>query len=152
MGIGYQYSNGVRSELYWEYRTNDSSTETDASGQGLDGNIASNVFFVNAYYPLYQQRLWRIYLGAGVGWVQELDIDLEEGSIERSYSGDGELVYQLIGQVEYQLSSDVSVAGELRWSDVGSPSLDGEDGGALGIVDNFDYNPVSFGLSLQYRF
>ena len=120
--------------------------------QGLDGNIASNVFFVNAYYPLYQQRSWRIYLGAGVGWVQELDIDLEEGSLERSYSGDGDLAYQLIGQVEYQLSSGVSVAGELRWSDVGSPSLDGEEGGALGIVDNFDYTPVSFGLSLQYRF
>lgn len=152
LGLGYEYSNGVRAEVYWEYRTNDSSTAIYESDSILEGNLASSVIFANGYYPIYRNNAWQLFVGAGLGWVQELDIDLEEGSFERSYSGDGELAYQLMTQLEYQLSKTLSISSELRWLDVSSPSLDAEEGGALGVVDNFDYNPISFGVSIQYRF
>ena len=151
IGLGYEYKSGVRTELYWEYRTNDSSTTTSDGNQTFDGNLASSIFYINAYYPLYRQQNWLIHIGAGLGWVQEIDLDLERDSLESSFSGDNEFAYQLIAQTEYQITSNIRLAGDLRWIDVSSPSLKGEEN-ALGEVDNIDYNPLSIGLNLQYRF
>ncbi|MDM7859478.1 outer membrane beta-barrel protein [Alteromonas sp. ASW11-36] len=150
-GLGKQISEDFSTELYWEYRTNDSDTQVNANGDSFSGNFASSIFYLNGYYHAYTNGPWHVSLGAGLGWVQEIDLDLEQGSVERSYSGDGDITWQLMFQADYRLNQNWSLATEARWQDLSRVSLDAEEN-AVGALDNLDYNPVSLGVNLSYRF
>lgn len=151
LGLGYTFDNQVMAELAWEYRTNDSETGLSDSATVYGGNLASSIFYANLLYPAIQHQDWTLYTGAGLGWVQEIDLDVEQGDREQSYAGDGDISYQLLLKLQYTLTSNLDFSAHARWSSLDSVTLKGE-GAAVGTIENLDYNPASFGIGLTYRF
>jgi outer membrane autotransporter protein len=150
LNIGYSYNEHWSAELGWEYRSNDSEVSLADGQRFTEGNYASNSFFLNGIYSFDSSRSWRPYLGAGLSWIQEIDIDLETAGSELSYSGDGDSGFQLFAGLDYQFDSRWSVLGEVRYSSIGDIELIGEN--TSGTFTGLDYNPVSFQIGLNYRF
>ena len=150
LNLGYSYGNNWAAEIGWEYRSNDSEV-TLADGQRFsEGNYASNSFFLNGIYSFNSSSSWQPYVGAGLSWVQEIDIDLETAGSELSYSGDGDSGFQVFAGIDYQLDSRWSVLGEVRYSSISDVELSGEN--TMGSFSGLDYNPVSLQIGLKYRF
>lgn len=148
--LGHAYGNGLASEVGWEYRSNDSQTRL-ADGQRFDaGNYASNVFFLNGVYRV-QRTGWQPYVGAGLTWIQEIDIDLETGGRELSFAGDGEVGWQAFAGLEFPLADQWDLQTEIRYGSAGRDlDLVGEN--QTGRFTGLDYVPVSLQLAVKYRF
>ena len=151
LGFGYRYNPSLSVELSWEYRTNDSETTLADGDLFDDGNYASNTFYLNGYYHFQTENRWTPYLGLGLGWIQEIDIDLERGGTEQSYSGDGDIGLQAMLGLEYELNSNWKFNTELRYSRFSSIDLEGEDG-ATGRIDDLEYDPLTVGVGFSYYF
>lgn len=151
LGFGYYYTDQFAVELFWEYRSNDSETTLADGTQFTEGNYASNIFFLNGHYYFSSESKWTPYVGAGLGWIQEIDLDLETAGQELSYSGDGDITYQAFAGIDYQLSSKISVNAELRYQALSSVDLSAENGGA-GSFSGLDYNPLTLQMGLSWRF
>lgn len=151
LGVGYRYNNRWSTEVAWEYRTNDSETVFQDGTVFDDGNYASNSFYINGYYHFQSRGRWQPYVGLGVGWIQEVDIDLEGNGPELSYSDDGDVAWQAMAGVAYRWSERWSVAAEVRYLQLSDTELSGE-GAAPGNLDGLDYDPVSVTISAVYRF
>jgi outer membrane protein W len=149
LGVGYHYTDQLAIELFWEYRSNESETTIADGTQFTEGNYASNIFFLNGHYNFHSGSNWRPYLGAGLGWVQEIDIDLEANGVELSYSGDGHITYQAFTGIDYRLNSRISINAELRYQALSSVDLV-EEGGE-GSFSSLDYNPITLQLGLTWR-
>ncbi|MCG7560329.1 outer membrane beta-barrel protein [Pseudoalteromonas sp. McH1-42] len=150
LGIGYRYNKNWASEFYWEYRTNDSTVDLAGQSNFNDGNYASNIFYINTHYILTPESNWKTYLGAGLGWVQEVDIDLERGGVEQSYSGDGSVAWQLFLGTEKDIAENLSFQAELRYGRVSGIDLDGE--GVPGTLMDLDYTTTTVQVGLRYEF
>ncbi len=94
---------------------------------------------------------WQPYLGVGLSWVQEIDIDLERGGVERSYSGDGDTGYQLFAGVAYPLNDQWSLSGEWRYGSINGIELQRESG-AEAFFRDLDYQPTTAQFGLVYNF
>lgn len=151
LGVGYRYNDNWAAEIAWEYRTNDSETIFADGTRFGDGNYASNIFYLNGYYYFEAKGRWQPYVGAGLGWTQEIDLDLEALGPEQSFSGDGDVALQVFGGAEYHLSDRLYLNMEIRYSRLTSIDLDAESG-ALGAIVDLDYTPLTFGAGLTYRF
>lgn len=152
LGIGYRYNARWAAELAWEYRTNDSETTFEDGTVFDDGNYASNVFYLNGYYYLQPRGAWQPYLGAGIGWVQEIDLDLEGLGPEQSFSSDGDVSVQVFAGVDYKVNDRWSVNLEARYASLSGVDLDAESGSALGSIEELDYQPFSLAAGISYRF
>ena len=104
IGVGYNYTDNFAVEFGWEYRSNDSEVVLADTSEFDDGNYASNIFYLNGHYRFAPNGDWRPYVGGGLTWVEEVDIDLERGGEELSYSGDGDVGYQLFAGVDYRIN------------------------------------------------
>ena len=119
-----------------------------------DGDFASNTVFINGLRRFSTASAWTPYVGAGIGWVQEIDIDITptgSGS-ERGYSDGNEFAFQLIAGVEYTLTSKWSLTADTRYMRVGSVDLDNETGNADGKAGPLKYNPFSVQIGIRYSF
>ena len=150
LNVGFSYNANWAAEIGWEYRSNDSEV-TLADGQRFsDGNYASNAFFVNGIYSFDASTNWRPYIGAGLNWIQEIDIDLETAGNELSYSSDSDSGFQVFAGIDYEIDERWSVLGEARYSRITDSELTGEN--TTGSLRGLDYNPVSLQIGLKYRF
>lgn len=150
-GFGHDYGNGFRSELDFEYRTNEySSVDLGANGQLTGGDFSSAILYLNAYYHFDTDLPITPFVGVGLGWVQEIDFDATANGAEQSYSESGDWAYQLILGAEYQLSDAWHLQGNIRSVNINSLKLK-EEGGDGRIADA-DYGIWSAGLGLVYRF
>lgn len=146
--IGFDYLGPWSAEIVWEYRSNDSETTLADGSVFSDGNYASNIFFLNGLYQLSDVYGLKPYLGLGIGWIQEIDVDLEQDDIELSYSGDGEYGWQIFLGLEKPLTSRIDASAELRYAVFDDISLSGEEG-AIGRFNSLDYNHVTLQLGLN---
>lgn len=151
IGVGYRIDPRLSAEFGWEYRSNDSKTVLDATSEFGDGNYASNIFYLNGHYHFEQVGKWRPYVGAGLTWVEEIDIDLERGGDELSYSGDGDSGYQLFAGFDYDLADSWKLQAELRYGSIGDIDLEGE-GNDVGEFDGIDYETTTLQIGLVYDF
>ncbi len=153
--IGYRYGNGWAAEVEWNYRRHplDGLTQNGAT-LARDGDFASNTLLINGLRRIKMNDTWTPYLGGGVGWVQEIDIDLTPGSggIERGYSASNRFAVQLIAGVEYALTPRWRLSADVRWLRVGSVRLDHEEGNPGGRAGPLRYNPVSAQIGVRYSF
>ncbi len=138
-------------ELAWEYRSNDSETEIADTLSFDDGNYAANAFYFNGLYHFSAWGAWEPYIGAGIGWLQEIDIDLEDSRGEQSYSGDGDIGYQLFAGTHYYLSDRWMINAELRYSAFSDLDLEAESRGG-GSLSGLDYEPLTAQIGILYRF
>lgn len=154
IGFGYFYNDNFAVEVFWEYRSNESETTLVDNTLFEEGNYASNLFYLNGLYFFELNNNWQYYLGAGLGWLQEIDIDLETNGNELSYSGSGEMAFQAFVGASYRLNQQLSFDLEYRYSKVGSAELDGEQTGGMtsGMISELDYDPSTIQLGLTWRF
>ncbi|MEM6484932.1 MAG: OmpW family outer membrane protein [Pseudomonadota bacterium] len=149
-GVGYRFTDNFAAELAWEYRSNDSEVDFDSGASFDDGNYASSTFFLNGYYYLPSRGAWEPYLGLGLAWAQEIDIDLEGNGPEQSFSGDGDVGIQVFAGVSYRINPNWSAQGELRYGRITGLDLKGE--GNPGTISDFDYEPLTLQIGLKYEF
>ena len=152
IAAGYFVNNNWAVELYWEYRSNDSETTLPGGIEFTDGNFASSVIAINAYHYFESDTDWRWFAGAGLAFTQEIDIDLEDASGERSFSGSGDTGFQLMFGADYTLSKRLSAQAELRYTIISGVDMDAEENVTIGTFENIDYTPLSLQLSLKYSF
>jgi len=147
---GYRYGNGWAAEIQWDYRRHDLK---NVAGTTLDGDFASNTLFLNGYYRFDKIGSIRPFLGAGIGWTQEIDIDITRNGQELSYSRSGGAAIQAIAGGEYDISEKWSLVGDLRWMRVNSGTFKAENAASGGVlVGKPKYQPVSLNLGLSYKF
>lgn len=151
LGIRYDYEDSRwTSEFGWEYRSNDSEIIT-ADGSALPaGNYASNTFYLNGRYALAEGNRWTPWIGGGLSWVQEIDLDSEDTNGERSFSDSGSIGFQLMAGMDYDLSERLYLTSEIRYSSQTGLDLSEENGS--GTVTGIDYQPVTLGLGVGSRF
>jgi len=117
------------SEFGWEYRSND-STITPRLTEG------------SSFTP---------WLGGGVTWTQEVDLDSEDANGERSFSDSGSVGFQLMAGADYDLSDRLYLTGELRYSSQTEIELS-EQGGGGATVTGLDYQPLTLSVGVGVRF
>jgi hypothetical protein len=148
--VGYRYGNGWAAELAWDYRRHGLKR---LGGTSVDGDFASNTFFLNGYYRFAKFGVVRPFVGAGLGWAQEVDIDIKRNGRELSYSRSGGVAFQGILGGEIDLSANWSLVGDVRAMGVSTGSFKAEDSSAGGrITRDPNYVPISLNLGLTYRF
>jgi len=89
-------------------------------------------------------------VGAGLTWLQEIDLDGESDDVERSFADSGSIGYQLMTGVDVDLTERFYLSGQFRYSGRGGTDLDAE--GEDGRVSSIDYHPVTLGLGEGLRF
>ena len=146
--IGHRYGNGWAAELAWDYR---SHTLQRIGGSPVTGDFASTVAFVNGYYRFAKLGGVRPFVGAGLGYVTEVDMDVGRNGSEQEYSRRGGLATQWMVGAELDLSERWSVGADLRWSQMGSGSFKSSQAGAA-LGGKPKYQPTSVNLGVTYRF
>ena len=150
--IGFRYGNGWAAEVEWNYRRHDLKSLSGSTTTVNDGDFASNIFFVNGLrrFPGTSGG-WTPYIGAGIGWVQEIDFDLNSGGTDRAWSKQGKVGLQLIAGAEIPMNKDWRLTADVRMLRLGSVELPAEEG-VTGRLSKPDYNPVSVQLGLRRMF
>jgi len=146
--FGYRYGNGWAAELAWDYRSHDVKR---IGGTPVQGDFASTTAFINGYYRFDKLGIVRPFVGAGLGYVTEMDIDLNRDGSEQEYSRRGGVAVQAIVGGEMELTDQWSVSTDLRWSEMGSGSFQSSSTGAT-LSGKPKYQPTSVNLGLTYRF
>lgn len=153
--FGYRYGNGWAAEVEWNYRRHSLDTLSQGgTNVARDGDFASNTLLINGLRRFPTTSAWTPYLGAGIGWVQEIDIDIKPsaGGAERGYSTSGKFAAQIIAGVEYALTPQWRLTADARWLRVGSVQMDNSVGNPGGSAGPLKYNPVSVQIGVRYSF
>jgi opacity protein-like surface antigen len=139
--VGYDYgSRPFRAELEFAYRTG------DATGS-LAGDFASTTFMLNGLYEFGGNGTFQPYVGAGLGYVTEIDFDVTAGPVGE-YSDRGLLAGQVILGADYAVSDSLSLFGEARYFTTETPNLVSAGGGTLSAdYDSFD---LLAGVALRF--
>jgi outer membrane protein len=148
MAVGQRYSNGWAVELALDERGNFLDR---IGGVAVDGNVFSEVVFLNGYYRFPARGTVRPFIGAGLGYVVGMDIDVKRDGTEQEYSRQGGLAVQAIAGVEYSLSSRWSLSGDVRWSRMGSGTFKATTDGTV-LIGKPKYQPVSLNLGVGFQF
>ena len=151
IGVGYLYNDNFAVELGWEFRSNDSETVLNNASTTYGGDFASSIFYLNGHYLLSKKGKWQPYVGAGLTFAQEVDIDLEVGGNELSYSGDGDIGYQVFTGVNYDLNEKWKLQGEARYGSMTDLDLKAEND-AAGQFNGLDYKTTTLQLGVVYSF
>lgn len=146
--FGYRYGNGWAAELAWDYRSHDIKR---IGGTPVDGDFASTTAFINGYYRFEKLGIVRPFVGVGLGYVTEMDIDLNRNGSEQEYSRRGGVAIQAIVGGEMELSEQWSLSADLRRSEMGSGSFKSSSAGST-LSGKPKYQPTSVNLGLTYRF
>jgi opacity protein-like surface antigen len=153
--IGWRYGNGWAAEFEWNYRRHSlDALRLGGANLARDGDFASNILLVNGLRRFTMAGPWTPYVGAGIGWVQEIDIDITPNMVgaERGYSGSNEFAFQLMAGVEYALTPRWRLTADARWLRVGSVRLDNEEANPGGSAGPLRYNPLSMQVGVRYSF
>lgn len=147
---GYRFGSGWRTELAWEYRRNEFAGSIGSINYPT-ADFASSTLYLNGIYAFGSGSHWTPYVGAGVAWAQEVDIDFERDGVEQSYSSSGDTGFQVFAGVDYSVSPRWILSGELRYSNISTLDLEPESG-APGLITDMDYQHTSLQLGLSYQF
>ena len=88
-------------------------------------------------------------MGAGLAWVNEIDIDLEDLGKEYEDLEDDGFGVQVMGGFSYRQSERLRWDVELKWLYYGEADLDNGEGVAL---ESVDYAPVTLFAGFSYGF
>ncbi|ALO47147.1 outer membrane protein [Pseudohongiella spirulinae] len=151
--FGFNYGNGWAAEFEWNWRRHDlKSLSGVGSAAVTEGDFASNILFLNGLRRFVRPDSgWVPYVGVGVGWVQEIDFDLNTGATERAWSKQGDIGVQLIGGAEYALSDTWRLTADVRVLRLGNQQLSAEEG-VTGRLAKPGYNPLSVQIGLRRMF
>jgi outer membrane protein W len=146
--VGHRFGNGWAVELAWDERGN---YLRRVGGVEVDGNIFSELVLLNAYYRFPARGALRPFIGAGLGYVIGLDIDVDRNGSEQEYSREGGVAVQAIVGAEYSLSPRWRLSGDARWSSVESGTFKASNAGNI-LIGKPKYRPVSLNVGVTYLF
>jgi opacity protein-like surface antigen len=150
--VGHQWS-GFSLELEFFYRSNDVDQVSRGAERFMDGDYASTNFFLNAQHTFGSiagnSAVIRPYVGAGLGLMQEIDIDLPGVGVE-DISANWEFGFQALAGIRWEISEHWSLFAEARYIYGGDPELRAETGG--GQTVRADYNGWSALAGLRWTF
>jgi opacity protein-like surface antigen len=146
--VGRRFGNGWAVELALDERGN---YLRRVGGVAVDGNIFSELLLVNAYYRFPARGAVRPFIGAGLGYVIGLDIDVDRNGSEQEYSREGGVAAQAIVGVEYSLSPRWRLSGDARWSSVDSGTFKASAAGNM-LIGKPKYRPASLNIGVSYLF
>jgi opacity protein-like surface antigen len=150
--FGREFDSRWRLEGEFRYRTNEfASVDLPDGSRITDGDFSSGALGVNGYWLFGEvDAAWRPFVGAGLAWMQEIDLDLADDPVNGSYSGDG-TAWQLMGGVTWAPSDRWRFDFEARYLDAGSVAMDSERGALGGRIDA-DYSLFEVTAEATYRF
>lgn len=155
LAVGRWFGQRWRADLAYDYRSVDNDEiRVDDGRVADDGNYASTALSLNGYYHFTDAgavRRFSPYVGAGIAWLNEIDIDIEGGDFRPSYEDleDDGFGFQLIGGVSWRQTERFRWDAELRWLYYGEADLD--DGNDIRLED-VDYAPVTVQVGFSYDF
>jgi len=147
---GYRFSRNFAAELDYAYRSNDIGELKGSGGNTLaDGrDLASVAIMANGYYFLDISECWSPYVGLGMGFLQEIDSDVQLRNLPaQSDLEDQVFAWQAMIGVEVPLDSSWRIYGEGRFMSAPSPKLS-NDRGSYSV----DYDNISLLLGVGYQF
>lgn len=149
--VGYAFTDNWSAELDYAYRSNDvSSVRVNGQTVANGGDYASTSLMLNGFYRFDTDWRVRPYVGAGIGFATEIDVDLEGGPSNGGWSGTAPAAQLMVGG-EANLTDSLRAFAELRYFRAFNPSMDAEEGGAVGTIDA-DYDHLGLLLGVNYKF
>jgi opacity protein-like surface antigen len=152
MGIagGYRFNRNIAAELEYTYRSNDIDKVKNSSGATFidSGDLASVAIMANGYYYFDIAKSWSQYLGLGIGYLQEIDGDLEfvngnnQGDLEDEAFG-----WQAMLGAEVPLNDSWRFYGEGRFMSAPGTELSNSRGSY-----DVDYENLSLIVGIGYQF
>ncbi len=150
--FGYYLTDNWRVEGEVMYRRNDMKDITlGGVGASTGGDFASLSLGISALYefqPTNNPRL-KTYVGAGVAFVQEIDIDFEVDSVENSFETD-ETGLQLQAGARYDLNDRLFMDLTARYLTVSGAQMEFPADTSRTI--EADYSPLTLSLGVGWRF
>lgn len=147
---GYRFNEEFSAELDYSYRNNDIDKIEGSTGSRVanGGDLASVAIMANGLYHFDFAQGWTPYLGLGIGFLQEIDADVElVGLSEQSELEDEVFAWQAMVGVEVPLGKTWKVFGEGRFMTAPGPELSNSDGSY-----DIDYENLSLHLGVGYQF
>lgn len=149
---GYRFNDNWRLEGEFMYRTSELD-RADIPGLGTftDGDYSSVAIGVNGLYDfnLFGSDKTRAYVGAGIAWLQEIDIDFEENGVESSYSGD-DVGFQVMLGARYDMTERWFLETDVRYFFASDIDMTAEDNAVGRVVA--DYEPLSVTAGIGWKF
>jgi hypothetical protein len=146
--VGRRFGNGWAVELAWDERGN---YLRRVGGVSVDGNIFSELVLLNGYYRFPARGALRPFIGAGLGYVVAVDIDVDRNGSEQEYSRKGGVAVQAIVGAEYSLAPRWRLSGDARWTSVDSGTFKASDAGNV-LIGKPKYRPASLNVGVTYLF
>jgi outer membrane protein W len=155
LAAGRWFDDRWRADIEWAYRSNDNDRlKLDDGRVGDSGNFASSGLSLNGYYHFTPGReIGRVspYVGAGVVWINEVDMDIENGEFGKDYEDleDDGFGAQFMAGLSYRQTERWRWDAEIRWLYYGEVDMDNDRGTR---VKDLDYAPLSFFVGASYSF
>lgn len=149
LALGYKLIDEIGVEIEYSYRSNDIKKISNESGTfARSGDLASVAIMGNLlYYPQISKSVIP-YIGAGIGFLQEIDADISLSSGENIKDlEDSVLALQLIAGIEIPIFSSLSIIGEGRYLASPNPELSNRN-----QAYDLDYNSFSTNVGVKYSF
>ncbi|MFK8052826.1 MAG: outer membrane protein [Woeseiaceae bacterium] len=151
--LGYQFSDQWRVEGELMYRRNEQANAVSLDGLGDfdDGDFASLSLAVSAIYDfdLFASPDWRGYVGGGVAFIQEIDIDLEQASEEISFET-SDIGIQLQAGARHQINDRWFADAGVRYLMASDVEMEQPDDTSRLLTS--DYSPLSFSVGIGFKF
>jgi len=150
--VGYRFSNNFSVEGEFLYRRVElDSVNLGAVGSFSDGDFANTQLNVNAYYHFdLASSAIEPYVGVGLAYINEVDIDLEDSSgVEREFESD-EFGFEVMAGARYNVFDRGFIDLGVRYMPIGGVDLERSDGSADRI--SADYDPFMLTAKFGWRF
>jgi outer membrane protein W len=149
--VGYPITDNIRVEAEVAYRRNKVKSATATGLTAVNGgDYASLTLMGNALLDMGRfetdYAVFRPYVGAGVGFVEEIDIDLKGGASSEFDQG-GLFAYQFLAGVRWRYGSGAIAGLGVRYLKADDPKMKGP----RGLVRS-SYDPLAITASVGWSF
>jgi opacity protein-like surface antigen len=150
LAAGYRFNRNFAADLDYAYRTNDIDTIKGTGGATIadGGDLASVAIMANGYYFLDVAETWSPYIGLGVGFLQEIDSDVQLVGVNTQKDLEDQVfAWQAMLGAEVPIDESWRFYGEGRFMSAPSPDLSNSNGSY-----SVDYNNLSLVFGIGYQF
>ena len=150
LAAGYRFNRNFAADLDYAYRSNDIDTIKGRGGTPIadGGDLASVAIMANGYYYFDVSETWSPYIGLGLGFLQEIDSDVQLTGVNSQTDLEDEVfAWQAMVGAELPIDQKWRLYGEGRFMAAPSPELSNSNGSY-----SVDYNNLSLIVGVGYQF